>query len=133
MTTDGPDLARLAELVAARRAKLRLSKDGAAAKARISRITWRKVEDGRAVRDTMYAAAEEALEWEPGSVAAILRGGEPTVVTDSGPQADPDKVTSATEVLRLVLAQFGPEVYEAARQELESELPDTERNQKRKA
>jgi hypothetical protein len=133
MTIDGPGLERLAAHVTARRAALRLSKDGAAAKAQISRITWRKVEDARPVRDTMYAAVEDALDWKPGSVAAVLAGDEPTLATEPRDEPDPDAVASAQQVLRLVLDQFGPEVYEAARLLLEGDRSDTERKPKRKA
>lgn len=134
MTTDGPDLKRLAEYVAARRNARRMSKDGAAAEARISRITWRKVEDGRPVRDTSYAAVEEALRWEPGSAARIMTGGDPVLMPeDSTATPDPDLVASAAKVLELVLAQFGPEVYEAAHEVIHGGRPNTDRSRDRRA
>lgn len=71
---------RLAELVKERRRHLGLSVRAAADSGGMARGTWTAVEDGsRKTADSNYAGIERALQWAPGSVAAILAGGDPTV------------------------------------------------------
>lgn len=43
----------------------------------LSDQTWRNVEQGRKVSDRTLALVERTLGWEPGSVDAILAGGDP--------------------------------------------------------
>jgi transcriptional regulator with XRE-family HTH domain len=75
MTTTGPDLAGK---ITARREELGLSKSAAARLAGVSRPAWDAWENGAKPYDSKYAAIERALEWERGSVRAILAGGAPT-------------------------------------------------------
>jgi len=71
---------RLGELVKQRRLAIPLSVRAAADLAKIARGTWDSLEDGsRRTLNTAYAGIERALQWAPGSVEAILRGGEPTL------------------------------------------------------
>jgi hypothetical protein len=48
----------------------------------MDRNTWSYLEDGsKKTAEFKYAGIERALQWEPGSVTAILDGREPTPVT----------------------------------------------------
>lgn len=73
MTDGATPQQRLAKAVRERRIELRLSVREASKRAGISRNTWQAVEEGtRAMRDHNYAGVEQALEWPPGHVLAIL-------------------------------------------------------------
>lgn len=64
---------RLAKAVRERRIELGLSVREASKRAAMSRNTWQALEEGtRATRDHNYAGIEQALEWPPGRVLAIL-------------------------------------------------------------
>lgn len=71
---------RLGELIAERRAHLRLSVNKAARRASISNKTWASIEAGGGARDVTYVGVEEALLWKSGSCSDALAGGVPTVV-----------------------------------------------------
>lgn len=103
----------LAETARKRRQDLRLSKEEAARRGGMSVKTWTNVEDGRPVRDTTYVGIEDSLEWERGSVAAILDGGDPVPLEPETP-AEPIEVEYAARVLDLVRQQYGEDVYRAA-------------------
>ena len=69
----------LADLMDARRQELGLTWDEVAAGADMSREGLRRVrEGGRNMRPLTKSGIERALSWTPGSVDAILEGGEPT-------------------------------------------------------
>lgn len=68
------DLGRLATAVKTRRLALYTSRRAAARTAGISKDTWQRVEDGEIVRDGTYVKIDKALQWAPGSCAAILEG-----------------------------------------------------------
>jgi hypothetical protein len=88
---------RLAELVKNRRLELRTSVRAAATTAGIARDTWTGLEEAtRRTAETNYAGIEHALQWAPGSVAAILDGGEPAI-TNTSP-ARPATVTATTNI-----------------------------------
>ena len=87
-----PDLDRLAGAVKARRIQLHPSRVAAAAAAGVVKDTWRRVEEGRPVREVTYAKMEPALNWATGSCAAVLAGDGPTEI-DPVPGA-PDAVMS---------------------------------------
>ncbi|TBL29073.1 XRE family transcriptional regulator [Verrucosispora sp. SN26_14.1] len=74
---------RLAQKIKKRRLEdLGLSVSAAARAAGIDRATWTSAEKGD--RDTQphnWAGIERALNWRPGSIAAILEGGHPTPAT----------------------------------------------------
>lgn len=76
---EGQQRSRLAELMQARRRELRLSARAAAQLAGIDRNTWSSAEAAsRRTAEYHYAGIERALQWAPGSVDAILAGGDPT-------------------------------------------------------
>ncbi|MER6828791.1 hypothetical protein ABT352_22610 [Streptosporangium sp. NPDC000563] len=83
------DYDRLAEMVKSRRLSLRLSINGAARQGAMSPITWTRVERGFKVRELTYAGVDRALDWEQGSAARVLQGGDPS----PGPA---DEVTDET-------------------------------------
>lgn len=57
----------------------------------MDRNTWSYLEDGsRRTAEFKYAGIERALRWEPGSVTAILAGGDPTSVGPSTPAVEED-------------------------------------------
>ncbi len=71
---------RLRQLVRERRTALGLSVRAAARNAGIDRDTWADMESGsRILRDYNYASVERALRWKPGSVDAVLAGGQATI------------------------------------------------------
>jgi DNA-binding XRE family transcriptional regulator len=73
---------RLADLVKRRRTQLQLSTVRAAQEAKLSRQTWQNLESAaRRTNPANHTAIERVLRWAPGSVAAILDGGDPTEVT----------------------------------------------------
>lgn len=75
----GDDAESLAARLKARRLELRLGQAETARRASVSRMTWYEWENGRrAPRDYNFAGIDEAMEWEPGGVEAILAGGDPT-------------------------------------------------------
>lgn len=70
---------RLSWLMDERRQELRLTWDVVAQSAGLSREGLRRVREGdRGMRTLTKRGIEDALNWEPGSVDAILAGGEPT-------------------------------------------------------
>lgn len=81
---------RLARYLQERRRELRLSVRAAAQAAGIDRATWTSAESAkRRTAEYHYAGIEAALQWEPGSIDAVLAGGEPTKrITQSPPAAD---------------------------------------------
>lgn len=85
MSTD--DLPRLAHAVKQRRLALGLARLRAANEVGISKDTWKRVEEGRPVRDMSYAAIDQVLGWAVGSCISIKAGGSPTPVEQS--EVDP--------------------------------------------
>lgn len=76
---DEPHRERLARCVQDRRRELRLSVRAAAQLAGIDRATWSSAEAAtRRTAEYHYAGIENALQWAPGSIDAILSGGAPT-------------------------------------------------------
>ncbi len=53
------------------------SKEEAARRAKISSITWKRVEDGLRVQDTKIRGIEAALGWKAGSVERVAEGEVP--------------------------------------------------------
>lgn len=115
----------LGETARKRRQDLRLSKEEAARRGGMSVKTWTAVEDGRPVRDTTYVGIEDALEWERGSVAAIIDGGDAVPLEPEQP-SEPVEVEYAARVLDLVRQQYGEDVYKAAIARLERDNPGSE-------
>ncbi|WP_250029673.1 hypothetical protein [Paractinoplanes maris] len=76
---------RLAEAVRARRLELRLSVRAAATQTGVARDTWIGLEEAtRRTAETNYAGIERTLQWEPGSVLAILESRDPTTKDAGG-------------------------------------------------
>lgn len=102
---------RLGSLIRERRRWLGLTMASAAAAAGIDRNTWSTAESGsRRIVDNNYAGIERAIGWAPGSIAAVLAGGEPTPAGQplaTGP-ADLDERLAA-EVERITALPMGME------------------------
>jgi DNA-binding XRE family transcriptional regulator len=86
------DLERLGKTVKARRLALYESRVAAAKAAGISKDTWKRVEEGEPVRDGTYVKVDPALNWAPGSCAAVLEGREAMSVGTA--EEAPDVVTT---------------------------------------
>jgi hypothetical protein len=86
------DLGRLGDAVRQRRTQeLRISAREAAARAGISRNAWVGIEGARnRPQERNRAGIEDVLGWAPGSIAAILAGGEPTPADRSATAPDAD-------------------------------------------
>lgn len=94
----------LGEHVAERRKRLGLSQSRAAKLADVSRTTWITWERGTATpEDYNHIKIERALQWEPGSVEAILAGGEPTL------SEAPDLDDQAKQILRAAFDELSKE------------------------
>jgi hypothetical protein len=124
------DRQRLGRLVRLRRRFLRLSLSEAARRAGVNRATWTGVEQRATdAEDYTYAGVEAALEWKPGSVAAVLRGEEPIEmpgrgrpVTDS-PQPDDLIGRWEEETLDEIWSQkVHPELSTAQREDITTQL-----------
>lgn len=71
---------RLAACMDTRREDLRLTWAEVAKKAGVSRETLRQIRNGEGeIRPLTRRGIEDALGWAPGSITAILAGGEPTL------------------------------------------------------
>lgn len=72
---------RLADLMDDRRIELDLAWEDVARRAGVTGMTLRRVRNNESAPPRRTAhKIDRALEWEPGSVEAILTGGEPTPV-----------------------------------------------------
>lgn len=70
--------ANLPGAIQQRRAELGLSMSAAARLAEVHRLTWRAWEKGDSTpEDYNYVKIEKAMEWQPGSVAALIQGRPP--------------------------------------------------------
>jgi hypothetical protein len=119
---------RLGLLVVARRKELGLSIREAARRAGVMRPTWTGLEEGsRRTADYNFAAMERTLSWGPGSIEAVLSGGEPTAIDsegapglvreaaavtngqDSAAPSDPgeDSVVAWSDIVRVLDGQLG--------------------------
>lgn len=123
------DLDRLAKLVKAHRLELYPSRLAAATAVEISKDTWKRVEEGKEVREGTYAKISKALGWSIDSCDAIATGGQPVFVDNPdsptpAPTANPEDVKRAVfEAARAKLPNipigdidaFGDEVVEVLR------------------
>lgn len=87
MAVPQPDWQRLASAIVARRAELGMTQVGVATAGGISLDRIQALEGAKrtSYRKNTLAALERALQWEPGSVQAVLAGGDPLPL--SGVQA----------------------------------------------
>ncbi|MFF6847097.1 hypothetical protein [Streptomyces antimycoticus] len=82
--TPPPEYARLAETVRARRLELEMPIARAAATAVVSKDTWKRIEEGKPVRELTYAKMENVLGWAAGSISEILDGATQAVTAERG-------------------------------------------------
>jgi transcriptional regulator with XRE-family HTH domain len=79
---------RLDRLMDARRLELGLRWKRLADDAGISQQTMLQLRKGHTVSDLTITRAERALEWAPGSISAILDGGDPTPLREDKPETN---------------------------------------------
>lgn len=111
MTGDSDPLGRLAGYVERRIAELALEYVEVARAADFSIEALRKIRNAISVRSSTYGKLERALRWAPGSVQAILAGGEPTLsqgarsagAASRGAEPQPRLVYSESRDARLLL------------------------------
>lgn len=78
MDGSGPDWGRLARFIQRRREELGLSVRKAASLAEVDRGTWADAEEAkRNLSRRSWSGFERALQWQAGSIEAILAAGEP--------------------------------------------------------
>lgn len=96
------DLDRLAARVKAHRLQRYPSRKAAADAGGITKDTWQRVEEGKAVREVSYVGVERALGWSVGSCLAVADGGEPVLVdvTSGAAALAPAAVTLSADVVR---------------------------------
>ncbi|MFF8034879.1 hypothetical protein [Streptomyces sp. NPDC016626] len=130
----------LAQRIEQRIAALALEYAEVCRRADISDETLGKIRKGMRARGSTYLKLERALEWEQGSVAAILEGGEPTPRGEEvGRQAGGPSLTQELQLAQRLLAatvremhlspEEADEVWRRVRLEIEatnrSHAPDT--------
>lgn len=88
-----PDWQRLAEQVTRRREQLGLTQGQVHSAGGPSVATMRMIEGGlqRSYRGNILGRLEKALRWKPGSVEAILNGGDPQPLTERQPEPERDE------------------------------------------
>jgi hypothetical protein len=109
------DLKRLGRFVSTRRAQLGISKDEAARRAKMSNVTWKRIQDGLPVRDTTYGKVDPVLMWAPGTCLAIANGStqEPLLSETVGEVRVtqlPDAEASLRTVVRDAVIATAPEL-----------------------
>lgn len=117
------DRQRLGRLVGQRRQALGLSLSEAARQAGVNRATWTGIEQrGTEAEDYTLARVEQVIGWKPGSVQAVLAGGEPV---ESPQPGRPERVrTGPTDYIGLweeeILDEIwsNPSLPEAVKEEL---------------
>lgn len=84
---------RVGAAIYTRRAELKLTQEELAQHAGVSRVTIDAIENGRTGRsrrkNPSYPKIERALEWQPGSIRAILDGDEPVPLDPDGTDTQP--------------------------------------------
>lgn len=93
--TAAPDpLLRLAQYLERRIVALTLEYAEVCRRAGISDETLGKIRKGHKARGSTYSKLERALEWQQGSIASILNGGEPAEVESRPGAGGPDDAES---------------------------------------
>lgn len=98
------DLERLARAVKSARLALHPSRLVAAKAAGISKDTWKRVEEGKEVRDGTYRKVEHALDWPSGACEEIAAGGpvpgeeDPDVTVLEGEDYDDPEVREIVQL-----------------------------------
>lgn len=107
----------LGQRVRQRREDLGLSQPAAADRAGINRDTWRNMENGsRDIRSYNHRAVERALQWQPGSVEAILAGGEPQ------PLGEQERIPLPAEVRRWLAIMADPNVPDRTKERMRQQM-----------
>ncbi|WP_144070250.1 hypothetical protein [Nonomuraea indica] len=96
---------RLAKLMETRRLALHLMWEDVAQAAGITTAFLRKIRSGAGARPLTKAKLEAVLQWAPGSIDAILEGGDPTDLTTAGTDTGGD----AEAAIRDLAPQLSPE------------------------
>lgn len=94
------DLDRLAARVKAHRLQMYASRKAAADAGGITKDTWQRVEEGKAVREVSYVGVERALGWSVGSCLAVADGGEPALVDSPTATTPPQVPQLSADVVR---------------------------------
>ncbi|WP_091444822.1 hypothetical protein [Micromonospora yangpuensis] len=68
--------AAIAALVVTHRAAQRASLEAMAARASMSPVTWKRVEDGKGVQVSTYTGVEAAFGWPAGTIREVADGGK---------------------------------------------------------
>ncbi|MFE7966936.1 hypothetical protein ACFU0X_28480 [Streptomyces cellulosae] len=106
MTAAPEPRTRLAQYIERRIAALALEYAEVCRRADISDETLGKIRKGMKARGSTYLKLERALEWEQGSIATILEGGEPTLRSDAEHSDDAGRSTESQGFTQeLALAQ----------------------------
>ncbi|MFD9445475.1 hypothetical protein ACFWBR_42480 [Streptomyces sp. NPDC060006] len=137
MTAPSEPTIRLAQYLERRIAELALEYAEVCRRAEISDETLIKIRKGHKPRGSTYRKLERALEWQQGSIAAILAGEEPVAITPRAsspgsptPPAEQTSTLSPAEALRRVVRSSAQElgvtgddldeVFEAVRRDLDA-------------
>jgi transcriptional regulator with XRE-family HTH domain len=116
--TESDDWQRLARHARDRRGDLGLTQAEAAAAGGLSISTLRLIEGGRQAgyRPAILRALERGLQWERGSVRAILAGGGPVPAGEDEPTLPgiPPASAPADEMARVGAEKFADEMYALA-------------------
>jgi hypothetical protein len=105
-----PERERLKAAVDARTVELRLRLREVASRAHMSEPNLYRIRTGETITRAAKIALEEALEWEPGSIDAILAGGEPTVRRQDSTKPSGPVKTPATDALASDAAELPPAI-----------------------
>lgn len=141
MTAPSEPTVRLAQYLERRIAELALEYAEVCRRAEISDETLMKIRKGHRARSATYRKLERALEWQQGSIASVLSGGDPVAIEPRAtpgaptpsPEATPAVTLSPMEALRRVVRSSAQdlgvttedlgEVFEAVRRDLELMRP----------
>jgi transcriptional regulator with XRE-family HTH domain len=98
------DTRHLGRCIRERRNQLQLTQEQMAARAGLNPVTVSLLENGKQgpPRDGTVVRLEEALDWEPGAIAHILAGGDPSGYVNDPPTATEISVDLARSILTAV-------------------------------
>lgn len=113
--------ARLAREVKRRRVQLELTQQQVASEGGPSVSILTRIETAKqtSYQDMALARLERALQWEPGSIAAILAGGTPTPTAQASPREAPPRSPSEIALEKLIAERLAAHTA-ALQQEVEN-------------
>lgn len=95
----------LGQRVTEQRKALGLSISSAARRAGINRATWSALERGeRETEEYIFAGVERALDWDTGSIDAILRGDPPAPTRAAEPTPPVPDLMAMEDEIRAIIA-----------------------------